>query len=75
MKDEEQFNNEEQEQPQIFEIAILIDEANIADYVYAELIDRGLAPTEEEANVLGEIFFDWLIGMGLIEDFEEYDEE
>lgn len=69
---EEQFNNEEQEQPQVFQVAILIDEAHIAEYVYANLIDRGLVPTEEEAEVLGEIFFDWLIDMGMI---DEYDEE
>jgi len=71
---EEKFDNE-QEQPQV--VAIIIDSAHIADYVHASLLERGMIPTEEEAEVLGEIFFDWLIDMGMIDeiDVEEYDEE
>lgn len=73
----EEQNNNEQEQPQVYEIAVIIDSAHIADYVHASLLERGMIPTEEEADVLGEIFFDWLIDMGLIDetDVEDYEEE
>lgn len=71
---EEQFNNE-QEQPQVFQVMIVIDEAHIADYIYASLIDKGLVPTEEEASVLGEIVFDYLLDMGMIEDYEDYEQD
>lgn len=71
----EEQNNNEMEQPQTFQVVVVIDERNIADYIHASLLERGMIPTEEEASVLGEIVFDYLIALGMIEDVEEYDEE
>lgn len=54
---------------------VYVDEGTIARYVFKRLIDKGFAVTNEEAFVLGEIMFDFLVEQSVIEFVEEYDEE
>lgn len=54
---------------------VYIEEGDIARYVFQRLIEKGYAVTNEEAFVLGEIMFDFLVEQSVIEDFEEFEEE
>lgn len=56
-------------------VHVYVDEAAIARYVFKRLIDKGYAVTNEEAFVLGEIMFDFLVETSVIEDYEEFEED
>lgn len=43
------------------------DEVEFREHLYAELIERGFAPTSEEAKVIAQIVTDYLIDLGLEE--------
>jgi hypothetical protein len=50
---------------------IMIDTDEMKEYIFRELVQRGYAPTEEEAEELADICFDYLLDVGAIEDAEE----
>jgi hypothetical protein len=52
---------------------VYIHEGDIAQYVFNRLIEKGFALTNEEAFVLGEVFFDYLVEKDVLEldDIEE----
>ena len=52
------------------EIEISNDE--ISEYVASKLYEQGMIPTDKEIEVLGDIFFDYLVEKGVIEE-EDYD--
>jgi hypothetical protein len=47
---------------------VIIDTENIKEFFYQELIQRGYAPTEEEAEEMADITFDYLLEIGVIEE-------
>ena len=49
----------------------IIDTEEIKDFFYQELINRGFSPSEEEAEELADICFDYLYEIGVIEELEE----
>lgn len=50
---------------------VMISEQEIADYLYNELLMEGLAPTEEETEIIARILFDFLCEKTLVEDVED----
>jgi hypothetical protein len=50
----------------------IISTEDISDFIYQKLIQQGYAPKEEECEDLADIMFDYLIELGIVEDFEEY---
>ncbi|MEK3886115.1 YozD family protein [Bacillus sp. FSL K6-3431] len=54
------------------EMEVFIDTEEIAEFFYRELLQRGYTPSEEEADVLADIAFDYLIEKNIIdEDYED----
>ena len=54
------------------EIEVIIDTEEIAEFFFVELLKRGYAPTELEAEDLADITFDYLIQKCIIdEELEE----
>jgi hypothetical protein len=53
------------------EIEISNDE--ISEYVATKLYEQGLIPTDNEIEVLGDIFFDYLVEKGVIEEEKDID--
>lgn len=51
---------------------IVIDSEEIKEYFFKGLLQEGYVPTEEEAEVLADICFDYLVDLGIIESYEEY---
>lgn len=51
---------------------IVIDTEEIKEFFYRELLSLGYMPTEEEAEDLADICFDYLMEIGIIVDYEEY---
>lgn len=45
---------------------ILINEDEIAEYVYEELIEEGYAPKVEEVKIIAEILLDFMFLKGLL---------
>jgi len=52
---------------------VMISEEEMSEYIYNELIEEGLAPTEEETNILARIFFDFLHEKGAFYYVEDED--
>ncbi|MTH52018.1 YozD family protein [Bacillus mangrovi] len=55
------------------EAEVIIDTEELAEFFYAELAGRGYIPGAEEAEVLADIMFDFLLLKCIID--EEKDEE
>lgn len=54
------------------EIEVIIDTEEIAEFFFVELLKRGYAPTELEAEDLADITFDYLLQKCIIdEELEE----
>jgi hypothetical protein len=53
------------------EIRILSTD-DMKDHFFERLIKLGYAPKEEKCEDLADIMFDYLLELGIIEDFEEY---
>lgn len=49
---------------------LIIDTEEIKEFFYQELVKRGFAPTEEEAEELADICFDYLYEIGIIENID-----
>jgi hypothetical protein len=45
----------------------ILYEADLQEYIFKELVKRGYAPTEEEADEVGSICFDYLFEKGVLE--------
>lgn len=56
-----------------WEYEVVIDTEEMAEYIYERLIERGYVPKREEVEELADIFFDFLLDYGVIEE-EEYDD-
>jgi hypothetical protein len=46
----------------------IIDTEEIKEYFFGELFHRGYLPTEEEAETIADICFDYLLEIGVIEE-------
>jgi hypothetical protein len=56
---------------------LFVDEEQIGNFFYNELISRGYAPGEAEIEDLSEIAFDLLVELGIVqeESIEYYEED
>jgi hypothetical protein len=52
---------------------VMISKEEMSEYIYNELIEEGLAPTEEETKILARIFFDFLYDKGAFSYVEDED--
>jgi DNA-binding phage protein len=66
---------EEREHEEFEVTEVQIDTEEIAEYLYTALIDFGLAPTEEEVELIADLMFDFLLAKQLMDeaDVEDYD--
>lgn len=46
---------------------MIIDTEEIKDFMFENLIQAGLAPLEEDLEIIADIVFDYLIHIGVIE--------
>lgn len=70
MEEHEHLNNSEE--VELTEHTLLIKTEDIADFLFNALPDFGLVPTEDEVNLLADLFFDYLVHISFIDDYEEY---
>jgi hypothetical protein len=49
-------------------IEITVDTDEMTEYLFANLIKRGLAPTNKEVEVISDIMFDFLVHKEIIEE-------
>jgi hypothetical protein len=59
------------------EVDAVIDTTEIAEYLFTALLDFGLAPTEEECELIADLMFDYLLSKQIMDelDVEDYEEE
>jgi hypothetical protein len=55
------------------EIEIEITNDEISEFVATKLYEHGMIPTDKEIELLGDIFFDYLVHKGIIEEEDGYD--
>jgi YozD-like protein len=53
---------------------VVIDSEEIEEFVHDNLTKRGFVPSEDEVETLADIFFDFLIEKGVIDEVDEEDE-
>ncbi|MDF2606042.1 MAG: hypothetical protein K0S34_232 [Bacillales bacterium] len=53
------------------EIEIIIDTEDIKEFLYLNLIDRGLVPNENFLEEISDIFFEYLINKNVIDEVNE----
>jgi hypothetical protein len=56
-------------------LEIMFDTEEIEEFLHNSLIKRGLAPSEEDVETLADIFFDFLIEKGVIDELDEEEYE
>lgn len=54
---------------------VLIDEGDIAEYVYGRLLEKGYTVTSDEILDLAEIMFDYLVDKSVIMNVAHYESE
>jgi len=73
----EERNNEEFNNPEdIVNVSGILATEDLSEFLFEALIDFGLAPTEEETELIADLLFDYLMHRGFITEIDiELDEE
>lgn len=56
------------------EIEVFVDSEEMADYLFSELVKRGFHLTQDEAEEIADVFFDYLLDKNIIDEQVEEDE-
>jgi hypothetical protein len=56
-------------------INVVIDTEEIEEFVFNRLSQCGLVPSEEEVETIADIFFDYLLEKGVVDEVDDEDYE
>lgn len=51
---------------------VIIDTEEIAEFLFSNLIERGLVPKDDELEEIADIVFEYLLYKCIVEDIEEF---